>query len=100
MQKIREHFKSIDKKIAVTAPTGTAALNVGGQTLHSFAGCGVPTYCEDFGRCWGRIQKKNWESVEVLVIDEVGMVSAELIEWYITFEFFSVLTSLLLPVII
>ena len=27
--------------VATTAPTGVAAINVGGQTLHSFAGCQV-----------------------------------------------------------
>jgi ATP-dependent DNA helicase PIF1 len=30
-------------QIAITAPTGIAAVNVGGQTIHSFVGCG--------GRC-------------------------------------------------
>ncbi|MDE6677449.1 MAG: AAA family ATPase [Ruminococcus sp.] len=32
----REYCKVNEKKIAVTAPTGIAALNVDGVTLHSF----------------------------------------------------------------
>jgi len=30
--------------VAVTAPTGIAAINIGGQTIHSFAGLGIGTY--------------------------------------------------------
>jgi hypothetical protein len=27
--------------VAITAPTGIAAINIGGQTIHSFAGIGL-----------------------------------------------------------
>lgn len=30
-----------DSCVAVTAPTGIAAINIGGQTIHSFAGIGI-----------------------------------------------------------
>ena len=30
-----------------------AAIQVGGETLHGFAGCGIPTQAEDFGKMWG-----------------------------------------------
>ena len=30
--------------VAITASTGIAACHVGGVTLHSWAGCGVPVY--------------------------------------------------------
>ena len=34
-----KHFGEYSEEaLAVTAPTGISALNVGGQTLHSFAG--------------------------------------------------------------
>ena len=39
-----------DEAVVVTAPTGVAAINVGGQTLHSFAGCGVPKSVDEFNR--------------------------------------------------
>lgn len=30
-----------DSRVAITAPTGIAAINIGGQTIHSFAGIGI-----------------------------------------------------------
>jgi len=30
-----------EASVAVTAPTGIAAINIGGQTIHSFAGLGI-----------------------------------------------------------
>ena len=38
-------------KVALCASTGVAALAIGGQTLHSLAGCGVPKRVDDF-RKW------------------------------------------------
>lgn len=35
---LRYFMKSTKKKVAVMAPTGVAALNVGGRTIHSFFG--------------------------------------------------------------
>lgn len=32
-----------EASVAVTAPTGIAAINIGGQTIHSFAGLGIGT---------------------------------------------------------
>jgi len=32
-----------EEAVAVTAPTGIAAINIGGQTIHSFAGIGLGT---------------------------------------------------------
>lgn len=34
--------------VTVTASTGIAACHVGGVTLHSWAGCGVPVYIRAF----------------------------------------------------
>jgi ATP-dependent DNA helicase PIF1 len=31
----------LKKEIAITAPTGIAAVNVGGTTIHSFSGIGT-----------------------------------------------------------
>ena len=66
--------------VAITAPTGVAAINVGGQTLHSFAGCGVPTSVADFnGRMWRR--RQTWQGLKVLVVDEVSMLDAAFLDW-------------------
>ena len=45
-------------RVAVTAPTGVASIVCQGQTLHSLAGCGVPTYVSDFDKCYK--YKQRW----------------------------------------
>ncbi len=66
--------------VAITAPTGVAAINVGGQTLHSFAGCGVPTCVANFSeRMWRR--RQTWQGLKALVVDEVSMLDAALLDW-------------------
>ena len=66
-------------QVAVTAPTGVAALVCGGQTLHSFAGCNVPSTVIDFDKCWG--QSETWRRLDVLVIDEISMIQASFLDW-------------------
>ena len=76
------HFVNNTKKnVAVVAPTGVAAYNVGGQTIHSFFGMprgilGVqPLHKHLFGRV-----RDALKSLDVLVIDEISMVSADLMD--------------------
>mmetsp|Transcript_17077 Transcript_17077/g.40751 ORF Transcript_17077/g.40751 Transcript_17077/m.40751 type:complete len:541 (-) Transcript_17077:190-1812(-) len=78
IQMLRERYASLfPKKVAVTAATGIAATHIAGTTLHSFAGCGIPQTSNDFDRMWKKEPKERWRSVEVLIIDEISMVSAE-----------------------
>ena len=58
----------------------TTAVALGGETLHHFAGCGVPSLVSDFGRCWKQIPMSNWQSVEVLIIDEISMLAGEFLD--------------------
>jgi len=67
--------------VAVTAPTGVAALICGGQTLHSFAGCGVPSTLTDFDKCWSGERAEAWRGLGTLIIDEVSMVQAPFLDW-------------------
>ncbi len=75
-----EHFRSItSKKVAVLAPTGVAALNVSGQTIHSFFRF-RPDITPDTVRSLNRYQKQMYEKIDAIVIDEISMVRADLLD--------------------
>ncbi|KAK9836342.1 hypothetical protein WJX81_007050 [Elliptochloris bilobata] len=67
------------ESVAVTAATGIAATHIGGTTLHSQCGCGIPRTYDDFGKMW-RTATPQWRKLKVLIIDEISMISAELFE--------------------
>lgn len=65
--------------VYVTAPTGIAACSLGGSTLHSFAGMGISQRkIEETIQAVKKNKgaKSRWRQCQVLVIDEVSMVSA------------------------
>jgi len=70
------------KKVAVLAPTGVAALNVQGQTIHSFFG--FPPRIVTPGEAARKVTRKDllriYKNLEVLVIDEISMVRADLLD--------------------
>lgn len=72
------------KRMAVTAPTGVAAINAGGVTLHSFFQLPFGPILPG-GEALGR-QKFNREKInlinclDLLVIDEISMVRADLLD--------------------
>ncbi|KAI8592171.1 PIF1-like helicase-domain-containing protein [Geranomyces variabilis] len=62
-------------EIGVTASTGIAACNIGGTTLHSFAGCGLGKEPAEAlaRRCVGNKKTcTRWRKCKVLIIDESG----------------------------
>ncbi len=80
---LRKVYKREPDRVAVTASTGLAACNVGGVTLHSFAGIGLGK--EDATELVKKIKrnqkaKHRWLRTKVLVIDEVSMVDADLMD--------------------
>jgi ATP-dependent DNA helicase PIF1 len=66
-------------KVAVAASTGVAAVMCQGQTLHSLAGCGVPSVVSDFEKCWN--QKHLWKGLGALIVDEVSMLEPAYLDW-------------------
>lgn len=84
------------KKIAVIAPTGVAAINAGGQTIHSFFQIAPGLFLPGHTHGWGRIdhtvlnvqsllrnvrlspqKRETIEKLELLIVDEVSMVRAD-----------------------
>jgi len=71
------------KIIAVTATTGTAAVLLNGTTLFSYLGIGLGNVAPDLLIIQLRKKKfflKRWIDLDVLIIDEVSMLSPELFD--------------------
>ena len=63
----------------VTASTGIAAINIGGTTLHSFAGIGLADQkAEELVKkvMLNQRSRKKWKEVQTLIIDELSLVDA------------------------
>lgn len=87
---LREIIKGLRRKydhkpdaVAVTASTGIAACNIGGITLHAFAGAGLCN--EEADKLVSKIRKNRktsarWMRTNVLIIDEVSMIGPELLD--------------------
>ncbi|MEG2513748.1 MAG: AAA family ATPase, partial [Bacteroidaceae bacterium] len=81
------------KKHIVLAPTGIAAINAGGSTLHSFFKLPFyplvpddPNYSLQGGRLqktlkYSSAHKKLIKEVELVIIDEISMVRADIIDF-------------------
>jgi len=68
------------KKAVILAPTGVAAVNVGGQTIHSFFGF-KPDVTPSSIRRKVKDEKKNlYKKLETIVIDEISMARADLLD--------------------
>jgi hypothetical protein len=87
------------KKMAVVAPTGVAAINAGGVTIHSFFQLPFGTFLPTAKSVWGgdfqQVFNKNQllaklrfnaekrsllQELDVLVIDEISMVRADVMD--------------------
>ena len=67
----------------MTSTTGTSALHIHGTTLHSWAGIGLGK--GSVGSIVTKIKKKRylkdrWMQVEILIIDEISMMSPVLFD--------------------
>lgn len=75
---LRIFAKTTAKKVVITAPTGIAALQAGGQTIHSFFL--FPPYLFGPGEVKRGRFKKLYLKIDVLVIDEISMVRADILD--------------------
>ncbi|WBU37287.1 ATP-dependent DNA helicase [Homoserinibacter sp. YIM 151385] len=75
-----EHLSwNTSKQIVICAPTGVAALNVGGQTIHSLFRLPIGVIA-DHELTQGPDLRKLLGAIDTLVIDEVSMVNADLVD--------------------
>ena len=76
--------RAIGKNIAVAAPTGIAAKNAEGQTLHSLFGLKTIVFIPGKVRKWYRplddAKVKVIEKLDILIIDEISMVRCDLLD--------------------
>lgn len=86
----KEFAKKSKHNIALTATTGIAALNLGGDTIHRFLGLGItarPEHADLVLKKWKAIKKskKPWDqakwalvqNVEIIIIDEASMLRSD-----------------------
>eukprot|EP00903_Cladosiphon_okamuranus_P022385 g20588.t2 len=85
LKKLHQALRFSDKgpSTFMTGTTGKAAVGIGGCTIHSFAGIGLGK--EATPELVGRVQRsrnaqKRWSMCEVLVIDEISMMEADLFD--------------------
>jgi len=72
-----------DLNYVVTAPTGIAAINVGGETIHHMMHLGGTVTPEHVKKNRTKISRERREfcaSLDVMIIDEISMVRADLFD--------------------
>ena len=75
---IRYVVNALDKACAVVAPTGVAALNIGGATIHSF--CRLPPRIHEDRDIRELPDRRLLRRLELLIIDEISMVRCDLLD--------------------
>jgi ATP-dependent exoDNAse (exonuclease V) alpha subunit len=75
---LRLFVQTTGRKVVVVAPTGVAALNAGGQTIHSFFR--FPPRLLDQSQIKTLRNRKIYEKMDMLIIDEISMVRADLMD--------------------
>ena len=74
-------IENTKKRVAVCAPTGVAALNVGGSTIHSLFGFPFGILgTQNLRHHLNRSRREVLAAIDCLIIDEVSMVNADMMD--------------------
>src|SRR5690349_6418834 len=76
---LQVYRKTTHKKVVVLSPTGISALNVQGQTIHSFFQF-APKLLQRIDVHLNKRIARILNSVEVIIIDEISMVRADVMD--------------------
>lgn len=77
---VKRLLKEVNKNFLVLAPTGIAALAVGGQTIHSFFGFPLDVIGPHTHLSISPIQKDMLEKVDTIIVDEASMVRSDMVD--------------------
>lgn len=94
---LRQYVAECPRRVSITAPTGVAALNLGGMTIHRFCGMMLgPALGQSNEEYYQELQRDPRPSIragfnrvrhcEVLVIDEISMLPGRQLD-YIDYQF-------------
>jgi ATP-dependent exoDNAse (exonuclease V) alpha subunit len=75
---IKHMCRTLEKNIVVVAPTGLAALNVKGATIHSFFKLPPTVISPKYVRL--QQDKRLYKNIGLLIVDEVSMVRADVFD--------------------
>jgi ATP-dependent exoDNAse (exonuclease V) alpha subunit len=78
-----DYLRSCDIEPAITASTGIAATHIGGMTIHSWSGLGIKTKLDKYDLdkiASSEYIAKRVRRTQVLIIDEVSMLSANMLD--------------------
>ncbi|WP_458699469.1 ATP-dependent RecD-like DNA helicase [Sulfurospirillum sp. 1307] len=84
--KLIESYKKEGKQVVVLGSTGVSAVNVGGYTIHSFFSFGISNNLEEMKKhdryTKQRVKELNkiLQKADLLIIDEISMVSSDLMD--------------------
>lgn len=76
-----DYFRhSTSKKAVVLAPTGVAAVNIAGQTIHSFFRFKPDITLQKVKAMKSEKARKLYRGIEIIIIDEISMVRPDLLD--------------------
>lgn len=77
---IIDYCRSAGKSVLICAPTGIAALNIGGSTIHRVFN--VPSNIVSRGqRCYNKKKLETINKADVIIIDEISMCRIDVFEY-------------------